>query len=343
MIKLHLGVMNGIIYRLTIFSLFIFFGCKNDSKIKENSNDFNIKSIKLITVKDTLFLKDDNEQFGEEWRDYVKDKEKYNQIFVNNKKFDKETEQRFKKSHFLTKESIEYLIIKRRINLHSDFNTLIVTTPETFILLNYNSKDELIDFLDLSKFNQQICQCTSKVYIDKKGVIHCQIESGKPFHPYVNYKVNDKGKFEIVDQFTPPNEEKMSSTDRLEYIIKKTTPVSGNVNLKSYLESDEFTTSNTTFIDEKDLGNILFSKSHSSDVYKLFHDSIGEYTDDDKGINVLGKVSNGSSLLLICNLSRADQIGIIFILNKNHEITDYKIFSSDHPSADESISGLVKE
>ncbi|KIC02678.1 hypothetical protein OA88_07035, partial [Flavobacterium sp. JRM] len=124
---------------------------------------------------------------------------------------------------------------------------------------------------------------------------------------------------------------------------KKTTPVSGNVNLKSYLESDEFTSSNTTFIDEKDVENILFSKSHSSDVYKLFHDSIGEYTDDDKGINVLGKVSSGSSLLLICNLSRADQIGIIFILNQKHEITDYKIFSSNHPLADESISGLVKE
>ncbi|KIC03736.1 hypothetical protein OA88_02125 [Flavobacterium sp. JRM] len=78
-------------------------------------------------------------------------------------------------------------------------------------------------------------------------------------------------------------------------------------------------------------------------MYKLFHDSIGEYTDDDKGINVLGKIVNTDKTLLICNISGADQIGIIFILNKNHEITDYKIFSSDHPSADESISGLVKE
>lgn len=87
----------------------------------------------MITVKDTLFLREDSDQLGEEWRDYIKNKEKYNQILVNNKEFDKETEERFKISHFLTKESIEYLIIKRRINLYSGFNTLIVTTPETYI------------------------------------------------------------------------------------------------------------------------------------------------------------------------------------------------------------------
>lgn len=110
-----------------------FFGCKNDSKIKADSNYFSIKNIKLITVKDTSFLKEDSDQLGEEWRDYIKNKEKYNQILVNNKEFDKETEERFKISHFLTKESIEYLIIKRRINLYSGFNTLIVTTPETYI------------------------------------------------------------------------------------------------------------------------------------------------------------------------------------------------------------------
>lgn len=99
----------------------------------------------------------------------------------------------------------------------------------------------------------------------------------------------------------------------------------------------------TTFIDEKDIKNVLFAKSYSTDIYKLFYDSIKKYTDDDKGVNVLGKVSDGSSLLLIYNLSRADQIGIIFILNKNHEITNYKVFSSNHPLANESISGLAKE
>ena len=197
--------------------------------------------------------------------------------------------------------------------------------------------------MDLSKYNQQICQCTSKVYIDKNGIIHCQIESGKPFYPYVDYKVNSKGKFEIVDQFIPPNEEKMSANERLEYIIKKTTPVSDEVNLKLYLESDEFTSSNTTFIDEKDIKNILFSKSHSADVYKLFYDSIGQYADEDKSVNILGKVLNEGNVVLICNLNMADQIGVIFILNKNNEITNYKIFSSNDPSADENISELVKE
>jgi len=297
----------------------------------------------LITTKDTLFLKDDDNQLGEEWRKYVKYKEKYNQILIKNKKFDKETEERFNVSQFLNGESIKYLIIKRKINLHANFNTVIATTPETFILLNYNSKDELIDFLDLSKYNQQICQCTSKVYIDKNGIIHCQIESGKPFYPYVDYKVNDKGKFDIVDQFIPPNEEKMSARERLEYIIKKTTPVSDEVNLKLYLESDEFTSSNTTFIDEKDIKSILFSKSNSADVYKLFYDSIGQYTDEDKSVNILGKVLNEGNVVLICNLNMADQIGVIFILNKNDEITNYKILSSNDPSADENISELVKE
>ncbi|MEA9415078.1 hypothetical protein [Flavobacterium sp. PL02] len=337
--------MNSIIYRITIIcTLFVAFGCKNEStKEAFKNNALSIGNIELVEIKDTLRLDYNGDDLGEDI-DFGKNESQYKSLLFKKISLNSESSGDFKKLGYNDKKEFEWIKIKKRINLNSNYNTVILSTLESvYTLLNYNSKDELIDFLDLSKFNQQICQCTSKVYIDKKGVIHCQIESGKPFHPYVNYKVNDKGKFEIVDQFTPPNEEKMSATDRLEYIIKKTTPVSDNVNLKSYLESDEFTTSNTTFIDEKDVENILFSKSHSSDVYKLFHDSIGEYTDDDKGINVLGKVSNGSSLLLICNLSRADQIGIIFILNKNHEITDYKIFSSDHPSADESISGLVKE
>ncbi|WP_276380933.1 hypothetical protein [Flavobacterium sp. H4147] len=339
MIKLHLDVMSGIIYRLTIFSLFIFVGCKNDVKVKEIDSSFGVENIKLISVNDTLFLKDDNDQFGEEWRDYIK----HNEILTKSKKFDKETTERFKIFNFLNKESIQYLIIKRRINLNANFNTLIVTTPETFILLNYNSKDELIDFLDLSKFNQQICQCTSRVYIDKNGVIHCQIESGKPFYPYVNYKLNDKGKFEIIEQFIPPMEEKMPSTERLEYIIKKTVSISGDTNVKSYLESDQFTASNTTSIEEKDVKKILFSKTYSTKVYKLLLDSIDQYTNEEKSLNVLGKVSDQNNLLLVCNLNRADQFGLILILNKNHEVIDSKFINIGDPMTDENILDFVKE
>lgn len=336
--------MNGIIYRITIIcTLFILFGCKKESIKKEDkSNVLSINDIKSIKFQDTLWLDYEGDYLGEDI-DFGKNESQYKSLLFNKMALDHESSERFKKLEYSDVKTFEWIKIKKRINLNPNYNTVILSTLESvYTLLNYNSKDELIDFLDLSKFNQQICQCTSSVYINKNGIIHCQIESGKPFYPYVDYKVNDKGKFEIIDQFSPPDEEKMAAPERLEYIIKKAALVVDKVNLKSYLESDEFTSSNTTYIDEKDIKNILFSKSHSKEVYKLFCDSIEQY-DEDKSLNILGKVLNKSNILLICNLSRADQIGVIFILNKNHEITDCKIYSIDHPSTDESISGLVKE
>ena len=345
MIKLNLIIMNGIIYRITmICTLFVMLGCKNETIKKEiKNNTLSINNIQSIKLQDTLRLDSEGDDLGEDI-DFGKKESQYKSLLFDKIVLDSESYERFKKLGYSDKKSFEWIRIKKRINLQPNCNTVILSTLESvYTLLNYNSKDELIDFLDLSKYNQQICQCTSKVYIDKNGIIHCQIESGKPFHPYVDYKVNDKGKFEIVDQFNSPNEDKMPATERLEYIIKKTASVSSNVNLKSYLESDEFTSSNTTFIDEKDIKNILFSKSHSTDVYKLFYESVTEYTNEAKSVNVLGKVLNKSNLFLICNLSRADQFGIIFVLNKNHEITDSKIFSIENPLTDESISGLMKE
>lgn len=341
--------MNGIIYRLAFLGIFVFFGCKNDSNKKEiNDSKNSIKDIKLITLKDTLFLEEDNVQFGEEWREYVKNKGKYNPLLVENKKFDRETEERFETFNFLNQESIEYLIIKSRIKLHQNYNTLIITTPETFILLNYNSKDELIDFLDLSKYNRQICQCTSKVYIDDKGVIHCQIGSGEPFYPFVNYKVNAKGKFEIVNQYTPPNQEKMSGLERLEYLIKKTVSLDDKIDLKSYLESDLFDpdlfdSSNSTFLDEKDIKNVLFSKNQSANGYKLFYEAVNEYTNGTKNLNILEKIESANKTLLICNISRNDQSCVIFILNKAYEVSDFKIFSIDAIPEEVNVQKLLAE
>ncbi len=337
--------MNSIICRIMVIcALFVMLGCKNETIKKEiKNNPLSINNIKLIKLQDTLRLDSEGDDLGEDI-DFGKNESQYKSLLFDKIVLDSESSERFKKLAYSDKKSFEWIRIKKRINLQPNYNTIILSTLESvYTLLNYNSKGELIDFLDLSKYNQQICQCMSKVYIDKNGIIHCQIESGKSFHPYVDYKVNDKGKFEIVDQFNSPNEDKMPATERLEYIIKKTASVGSNVNLKSYLESDEFTSSNTTFIDEKDIKNILFSKSHSTDVYKLFYDSVTEYTNEAKSVNVLGKVSNKSNLFLICNLSRADQFGIIFVLNKNHEVIDSKIFSIQNPLTDESISGLMKE
>lgn len=326
---------------MILCSLFVILGCKKESSNKEVKKDvLRIEDIKLIAIKDTLFIKDDDNQFGEDWRDYQRNKEKYDQLLRRSKKFDEETTERFKTFDFLSQESIKCLIIKGRIKLNQNYNTLIVTTPETFVFLNYNLKGELIDFLDLSKYNQQICQCAPEVYIDKKGIVHCQIESGKPFYPFVNYKVNKDGKFEIIDSYTPPNEQNMGGAERLDYIIRKTTLENEDLNLKYLLESDDFTATNTSLIDEMDIKRVLFSKSNSDEVYNSFLNSINEYTKEDKTLTVLRKVLYKKSLLLICNLNRADQFGVVFILNDKHEVVDFRIFSIE--GNDTSLQGLIR-
>lgn len=336
--------MNGIIYRITIIcTLFLTLGCKKESTKEEvKNNALSIEDIELMKIKDTLRLNYNGDDFGQDI-DFGKNESQYKSLLFNKISLDSDSSEDLKKLGYDDKKEFEWIKIKKRIKLHSNYNTVILSTLESvYTLLNYNSKDELIDFLDLSKFNQQICQCTSSVYINKNGVVHCQIESGKPFHPYVDYKVNDKGKFEIVDQFTLPNEEKMPAAERLEYIIKKTTPVNGDVNIKSYLQSDEFSPSNTTFLNEKEVKNILFSKSHSDGGYKLFYNSFNQYNEETKSLNVLGKVSNKNDILLIC-LSESEKFAMIFILNKNHEIIDSKFIIVDDPSIDGSILSFVEE
>ena len=336
--------MNGIICRITAISLLlIFFGCKKESVKKETKNNvLSINDIKLIRLQDTLKLDYNGEDLGDEI-DFGKKDSQYKSLIFDKIALSSEDSSELKRLGYSNKKDFEWIRIKKRIKLHSDFNTVMLSTLESqYILLNYNSKDELVDFLDLSKYNQQICQCTSQVYINKNGIIHCQIESGKPFYPYIDYKVNDKGKFEIIDQFIPPNEEKMSNLERLEYIIKKTASVNGDVNIKSYLQSDEFTHSNTTFLNEKEVKSILFSKRHSAEVYKLYYDSFDQYNEDTKSLNVLGKVLNKNDVLLIC-LSESERFGMIFKLNKNHEIIDSKFIVVDDPSIDGSILNFVEE
>ncbi|URM38797.1 hypothetical protein [Flavobacterium anhuiense] len=335
--------MNGIIYRIAIVSLlFTIFGCKKESIKKElKESVLNINDIELIEPQDTLWLDYNGDGFGKEI-DFGKKDKQYKALLFKKIVLDSKSLLQFEKLKHDQNLEPEWVKIKKRIKLHSDYNTIILSSLESvYTLLNYNSKDELIDFLDLSKFNQQICQCTSQVYINKNGIVHCQIESGKPFYPYVDYKVNDKGKFEIIDQFIPPNEEKMSAPERLEYIIKKASPVNGGVNIKSYLQSDEFTPSNTTFLNEKEVKDVLFSKSHSAEIYKLFYDSFDQYDEENKSLNVLGKVLDKNDVLLIC-LSESERFGMIFKLNKNHEIIDSKFIIVDDPSIDGSILNFVE-
>ncbi|PBJ04991.1 hypothetical protein [Flavobacterium sp. ACN6] len=128
----------------------------------------------------------------------------------------------------------------------------------------------------------------------------------------------------------------------MDYTIKKTAPISGNVNLKSYLELDEFTPSNTTFFDVKEIKNILFSKSHSEEVYNFFNESVDHYIKEGKGFNVLGKVSNKDKLLLLC-LSETEQFAVIFIMNKNNEIIDSKFIIVGDPAINESIFDFVED
>jgi hypothetical protein len=335
--------MNGIIYRITIIcTLFIMFGCKNESIKKElKSNLLSINDIKSIKLQDTLWIDYEGDDLGEDI-DFGKNESQYKSLLFDKIALDRESFERFKKFEYNDVKTFEWIRIKKRINLHPNYNTVILSTLESvYTLLNYNSKGELIDFLDLSKYHQQICQCTSTVYIDKNGIVHCQIGAGKPFYPYVEYKVNDEGKFEIINQYTPPNEEKMSGPERLDYIIKKTATLNDEVNLNLYLQSDEFDSSNTTFIAEKDVKNVLFSKNQSANIYESFSNSINEYTDVNKDLNILGKIINADKILLICNISGADQFCVIFLLNKTYEITDFKIFSINGIHTDVNIQDLI--
>jgi hypothetical protein len=336
--------MNGICRITIICTLFFILGCKKETIKKEvKTDELSINDIKLLTLQDTLRLDSEGGDLGEDI-DFGKNESRYKSLLLNKIVLDKEASEQFKKLGYNDEKSFEWIKIKKRIILQPNYNTVILSTLESvYTLLNYNSKGELIDFLDLSKYNQQICQCTSKVYIDKNGIIHCRIGSGEPFYPFVNYKVNNKGKFEIVNQYTPPNEEKMSSSERLDYIIKKTTILNDDIDLKSYLQSDEFDSSNTTFVDEKDIQNVLFSKNKSVKVYKLFSDSINEYTKSVKSLNVLGKILNNDKILLICNLKQADELCVIFILNKTNEITDFRIYNTDGVPAKADILELISE
>lgn len=337
--------MNSIICRITIIcTLFFVLGCKKETLKKELKTDgLSINNIKLLKLQDTLRLDSEGDDLGEDI-DFGKNESGYKTLLFNKIALNKEASDQFNKLGYNDEKSFEWIKIKKRINLQPNYNTVILSTLESvYTLLNYNSKGELIDFLDLKKYNQQICQCSSKVYIDKNGVIHCRIGSGEPFYPFVNYKVNNEGKFEILDQYNPANEEKMSSSERLDYIIKKATIVNNDIDLKSYLQSDEFDSSNTTFIDEKDIQNVLFSKNKSGNVYKLFLDSINEYTKSAKSLNVLGKILNENKILMICNLKQADEFCAIFILNKTHEITDFRIYNVDVIPAKTNILELIAE
>lgn len=334
--------MNGIICRITILcSLFVILGCKKESLNQEAKKDLlSIDDIKLIKLQDTLRLDYNGDDLGEN-TDFGNRETQYKSLLFSKMVMDSQVSKRFKQLEYNDEKSFEWIKIKKRIKLHSNYNTVILSTGESvYTLLNYNSTGELIDFLDLTKYNQQICQCESEVYIDKKGIVHCQIESGKPFYPFVNYKVNKDGKFEIIDSYTPLNEHKTGGAERLDYIIRKATLENEDLNLKSFLESDDFTPTNTTLIDEKDIKKVLFSKNNSDEVYNSFLNSIREYTKEDKSLTVLRKVLYKKSLLLICNLNRADQFGVVFILNDKHEVVDFRIFSIEGNYT--SVQGLLE-
>jgi hypothetical protein len=335
--------MNRIIYKIIfICTLFSILGCKNEPKRKEikGNDEFNINDIKLITVKDTLRLDYDGDDFGENI-DFGKNESKYKALLFNKIVLDSKTSERFKKLEYTDEKSFEWIKIKGSIKLQPNYNTVILSTLESvYTLLNYNLKGELIDFLDLSKYNQQICQCTSKVYIDKKGIIYCEIKSGESSYPYINYRVNKEGKFEIISQHASLNEEKMSASERLDYIINKTTILKGGINLREFLQSDEFDTSNTTLVKEEDIKKILFSKTKSRVVYKSFCGFVNEYTEEGRSLNILGKILNKDKVLLICNISNADEFCVILVLNKAHEIINFKVYNVDKIQFEQNILEL---
>lgn len=322
--------MNGIIYRLAIFGvLFVILGCKYEPK-KESvtRKTLSISDIKLITIKDTLFLNENTDQLGEEWRKYQNYKEDFVELLLKRKKFDTETSRKYKEFHYADETSIENSIIFGRIKLNTDFQSIILSTTDFFILLNYNMKGELIDFLDLSKYNQLFCRCVPKLFIDSKGIINCYIESGAPYYPYALYKVNNLGKFEIIKNYTPPDQKKMADSERLEFIIKKTDLLSDKENLRLDIGPNDPTFSRSTLLNVDEIKRIVFSKSKMSEEYNGFLEFPEIQQKKDAGLYIYGKMLNDDKTLLIAYPEMIDDVCVIFILNSKDEVTDLKVFKT---------------
>ena len=338
MIKLYLNVMSGIIYRSVIFGLLlIILGCKNEGKNEEKkdsvtSKTLNINDIKLITIKDTLFLNENTDQFGDEWRKYQNYKESFTELLVKHKKFDRETSTKYREFHYGDNEElIKNSIVFGRIKLNEKFNTIILFTTDFYILLNYNEKGELIDFLDLSKYNQLFCRCMPKLFIDSKGIINCYIESVAPYYPYVLYNVNNQGKFEIIKKYTPLDQKNMSDADRFQYIIKKTDLLKDIENLRLDIGPNDPIFSRSTLLNIDEIKRIFFSKSKfSQGYYNSLLEVLKIKQKDDAGIYIYGKMLSGDKTLLIAYPEMIDDLCVIFILNSKNEITDLKIFNTVH-------------
>lgn len=341
--------MNGIIYRMLVFVLlFMPFGCKDKLKkdeLKNKNKNIHVNDIKFIAFNDTLFLNEEDSQFGKEWIKYRDNKALYNQILVKNKKLDKETFERLKTVDYLDKESIEYLTIRGRIKLNSNFNSLITTNPEMgYVLFNYNQRDELTDFIDLNTYNNLYCQCKSKLFIDHKGIITGVIESGPPHYKQEQFKVNEKGKFEIIDEFIPQNLEDITIEKKLDFIIERTDLAQDSINL--YIDSGpEAHFPRAIFIRNEDLKTTIFSKNGKINLFLNAIENegyVGQQLIDLQESNffINKKIFFKDKIILIAYPDDIDDFYFLFILDSNKKVIDVKIFEY---TLDENLYEIILE
>jgi len=310
--------MNGIIYKEFLLIILIsLIACKKEKKIV--IDEITIDQINSISILDTLNL-GEYTKISENWREYENNKQELSSFLFDKIKLDKEKEDRFKKSPF---NDAEYLSLIGKIELNGNNNTLLLRNPESvYIMYNYNYQGELVDFIEFSKYNQLMCQCVPTLYIDPSGVIHCYTETGYPYYSYVWYKVNDEGKFEITKEYMPPNQEEMSDTERLSYIIKKT-PEFKDEKLSLDIGPNDPTFSKSTFLNEKEIETVLFSNNKK--VFEVYKEHSSVY----KSLYVYGKLKKGDELELIAYPQLMDNRCIIFTLNLEHEIIDIKYFDTE--------------
>ena len=324
MIKLNLDIMNGIIYKIIFFFLLLLnLSCNKEKKIKQEENKkiintFKIDDIDLIKYKDTLFLDSEKKQLGESW--YKKYKDKFNKYLIQKTHFDDETSIRFKKFKYSKIESLPYLLIQKRIDINYNFKTVIATDPEyAYYIFNYNMDNELIDFVDLSAYNDLYCQCNSTLFIDNKGVITGIIESiDSPNYKFEQLKINDSGKFELVGKYISKNLKDVSINNKLQFIIDKTEVANSDLKLLPF--DDSF--SNSIFIKPDLVKKIFFSKSTNFTKYndllsKEYFNQINE-----RGIYIYKKIKINDKNILITYLDMLDDSCILFVFNNNLVVTD---------------------
>ncbi len=339
--------MNGTIYKIISILIFSIFGCsckqqkqhkkEEQKEYKEQQKDakqqknkvitgsvLNLDSLYQISLMDTLYLRFDT-KFSENGIKYSKLKDSFPDLLLKKRKLDEETQKRYKK--FIREFNLTYYNLYGKINLHKNYRTLVLKNPEdSYLLLNYNSKGELIDFKSFNEYSGMVCSCNPVLYIDPKGIIHGYTETGYPDYSYVWYNVNNKGKFDIVKEYTAPLVEEKEPEGRLVDLFDRTLILDDffRVLPADLGDDDEHLSKFLEFKTGEVFLNVLFSES--SNIKKRKHEE--EVKQFDKQIIVYGKYVLENYTVLLSFIKYEDDYCIVSVLNENKEVVDLKLFEA---------------